>query len=439
VGIVRLSGGDLSHLVGALFVSKRSGLALRDRRPHLGKIRDERGQVLDEGLLLWFAAPHSFTGEDVVELHCHGNPWILERIVLAALALGARAAQPGEFTRRAYLSGRLDLVQADAVMQLISASSEKGVQAARRLLNGELSRQIQAIQAGVIDVLKWLEMAIDFPEEDIEPASDAQLLLGLQGLEGQLQRLCSSFRQGNRVRQGVRVVLCGRANVGKSSLFNRLLGYRRSIVADVPGTTRDVVESRLELGGISVLLQDTAGIRETLDVLESEGIDLTREAIGGAELALLVVDGSSPRQAEDEQVLALLRSSHLEWIGVLNKCDRGIHTDWADLLQATEERWLATSSSEGEGLDPLQVELTRRVEGGADGEALLITSRWQKELLEKMVENVRQAAVCIRDELTPEATAFELYECLDRVDELLGTNGREAVLDRIFADFCLGK
>ena len=391
--------------------------------------------MLDEGLLIWMRGPRSFTGEDVVEFHCHGNPWILERLVNAAMVRGARAAEPGEFTRRAYLNGRIDLIQADAVMQIISASSDRGLKAARRLLSGELSRRIESLQTKLVDVLKWLEMAIDFPEEDIEPASEAQMSMTLWNVSTELHTLIKSFRRGHRARQGARVVLCGRANVGKSSLFNALLGFRRSIVADIPGTTRDLVEASIELGGLCFYLQDTAGLRDTLDVLESQGIDMARDAIQGADLLLLVVDGSTAMTSEDEKALHAVKDSGLGWLGVLNKCDQGSALEWA----AMEGSWVPVSAQSNEGISRLQDLLLETMVGAEEGEELLLTSRWQKEVLERLLGNVETARSVMLSGLSPEATAFELYEALDRIDEIRGGSGRTDVMNRVFAEFCLGK
>jgi tRNA modification GTPase len=396
---------------------------------------DEQGQVLDEGLLLWMEGPNSYTGEDVVELHCHGNPWILERLVNVALVAGARAAEPGEFTKRAFLNGKMDLIQADAVIQLINASSERALRAARRLLSGQLSMQIEAVHGALVDVLKWVEMSIDFPEEEIEAATEEELLGSLRSISDELSRLVDSFRRGHRARGGARLVLCGRANVGKSSLFNRLLGYRRSIVADVPGTTRDVVEAWTELQGLALQLQDTAGVRETLDVLEEEGIGMTHEAIGAAELALVVVDGSVEETADDRRVLEAVQRSGVEWLGVANKADLGTLESWCRQPGV----WVKVSSRQGRGFEELQSLIVERLVGAEMGEEVLLTSQWQKDILDGARANILRAIEVILSGLSPETTAFELYEALDRLDEVRGGRGREDVMDRVFAEFCLGK
>lgn len=441
LGVVRVSGPaeKVERVVSGVFRSRGKRLErveqLADRRPHLGEFLGEQGEVLDEGLLLWMRGPRSFTGEDVVELHGHGNPWLLERLVNAVLSAGARAAQPGEFTQRAYLNGRMDLIQADAVAQLIHASSERGLKAAQRLLSGELSERLQALRQRLVEVLKWVEMAIDFPEEDVDPASDERLLeLLRRGME-EVEGLLKSYRQGQRARVGVRVVLCGRANVGKSSLFNALLGYRRSLVADVPGTTRDVVDAELELGGVLVKLHDTAGLRESVDVLESEGMGMTREVLGGAELAVWVVDGSRPPTGEDEEVAKVLSRVGVEWVGVKNKRDEGEVVGW----EGFEGEWISVSAREREGLEQFREVLTRRLVGEGGEEGLLLTSRWQKEILERLVEHLSGAMRAIEHGMTPEVTAYELYASLDRLDEITGGQGREEVMNRVFADFCLGK
>lgn len=435
IGIVRVSGRDLSSILARVFRPRSTATLLRDRKAHLGNFLDETGAVLDEGLLLWFASPASYTGEEVAELHAHGNPWILERMVRAIIASGARTAEPGEFTRRAYLNGKLDLIQADAVIQVIEASSSRALAAARRLLSGALSRRVMAWRERLIGVIAQVELQIDFPEEDELYADGDWLDAELSEIGAEVEALLTSFRQGSRARQGARVVLCGRPNVGKSSLFNALLGYRRSIVSPNAGTTRDMIDGEWELGGLRIRLQDTAGLRKTRDEVEEAGLEMTAEALQGADLALVVIDESTSGGPVPGEVMEQVKTAGVEWLGVKNKCDLRLDLAGSD----AEDGWWRVSAITGEGLSELRDEIQRRLGSQEKEEELLLTALWQKEILEGLLSSLMAARKLIHNRMLPTALAYELMEGLSLLDRVTGNSSREDVMDRIFAQFCLGK
>lgn len=435
IGIVRLSGCRLEDIVYAIFLARRPGVNLKDRRVHLGTFVDSRGRTLDEGLLVWMPGPRSYTGEDVVECHCHGNPWILQRLMEEAIVAGARCAEPGEFTKRAFLNGRIDLIQADAVIQMINSDSEQSLLAARRLFAGELSGKINGIRDVLTGVLANLEVMIDFPEESSQARPMGELTRKVSEALALARELEKSARDGERARLGVRVVICGRPNVGKSSLFNGLLGYRRAIVAGTPGTTRDVVEGSLELEGLRVHLQDTAGLRDDADEVEAVGIGIAKESVDHADLVLAVFDGSRPRDHEDDGIVGYIGGRSKKWLGVLNKSDLGIDHSWFGELP----KWHVLSAAKGDGLEALKVSVGQMLMGEKFGERLMVTSRWQKEILTEVVGNLERCLESMESGLTAEASAFEMYEALEGLEKMLGAGGREEVISKVFSEFCIGK
>lgn len=435
IGIIRISGHNIDSLVKKIFQKKEKNANLKDRKHHLGNIIDENGFVVDSGLLIWMPSPKSFTGEDVVELNCHGNPLILEKVLHSAIKAGARLAEPGEFTRRAFLNNKIDLIQAESVIQLINASSNQALKIANKLLSGDLSKKISQIETDIINVLKWLEIRIDFPEEDIEMVSDNYLIDKLTSVEIEISDLIISFEQGKKIINGMKVVFCGRSNVGKSSIFNKILGFKRSIVTDVPGTTRDIVDCFAELDGVSIQIQDTAGIRNTEDQIEKEGITLSFDAIKSSDLVVFISDGSNPPSSEDIYVLDFIKKQKNETIFVLNKNDISIDTSWL----ALNEEFINVSAKTSEGLDILKKELIKKLIPELSEDKIVLTSYWQKEVFVKSFENIKKAKENIINSLSPESISFELYEMLDHLNEIRGINSRENVINAVFADFCLGK
>jgi len=413
VGIVRLSGpsGRLDPVLSGLL----GDVDLAARRMVLANVLDADGEPIDRGLVVRFPGPRSYTGEEVVELHLHGNPTLLAAVVDRACALGARAAGPGEFTRRAVLHGQVDLVQAEAIDALIRAESVDAAKLARRHLDGELQAGLRELRDALIVVAAALEASVDFPEE-IEPHELAPDLANLEAVRGRLAELEASFHAGRRLVEGARVVLSGPVNAGKSTLFNALLGHDRAIVSEHPGTTRDVVSETVVWDGVPVRLEDTAGIREAADPVEVVGIERSRSARRGADVVIEVRDGINPSDVEGLRVAS--RGDLLTVEGRAALVDAG---------------WLVASPTDVAAVKRAVVEACRR--DAPDG-TLLHTAR-QRDGVRRAREALDEALAVGTDE--PVLAALAIRDAGRALEELVGTWVDEAVLDRLFERFCIGK
>ncbi len=429
--MVRVSGPDAVAVVSPL-VRARSPLAeFPSHALRLVALVDPRsGERLDEALCVVMRAPRSYTGEDVVELSCHGSPALVGLVTERVIAQGARLASPGEFTQRAYLNGRLDLAQAEAVALLIGARSERAVSLAARALAGDLSRRLRVLRVALLDVIAGLEVALDFPDEGVGGESSATAE-ALAALRDQASGLAVSGRRGRLLEAGLTVALVGPPNAGKSSLFNALLGRERTIVSPVAGTTRDVVDATIELAGVSVRLLDTAGLGPPRDALDAEGIRRSREAVAASDILLLVLDGTIAPDAS-----ALAETARATRVVVLTKDDLGTRVPDAAIDGAVR-----VSAKTGQGVDGLLARLARMVSeqigepGGED--ALLVTLR-QTEILEALHGSLTAALQGLGHAAT-EVVLVDLRAALGHVAALLGEEVGDAVLERIFANFCLGK
>ena len=437
IGVVRLSGDDSLDYARSLL---RDGqFAPEPNRVTLRTLRDtESDEALDQALVTYFKAPHSFTGEDVIELSCHGSPVILLRVIDALLHLGARAADAGEFTLRALSNGRMNLTQAEAVRDLIDAQTHAAARQAARQLGGELSSRIQPVKDNLIKIIVPLESAIEFVEDDLPDVAIERLGLQLQELAGNLETLANTFRSGRLLKEGVRVALIGRPNAGKSSLFNRLLSSERAIVTDIPGTTRDSLSEVVNIEGIPVLLTDTAGMRESNDPIEHLGIERTRRAVADADLVVVVVDGSQPLGTDDEEIFAeLVEAKH---IIALNKSD--LETFGAarpnGLNRALDH--VPVSAKTAAGLAELQRAILRPFRAGNEhDEDFLITSARHFDLLRRAAEALRSSNDVLRHKSSEDLILVGLYDALHFLDEITGETTPEDVLSEIFATFCIGK
>ena len=438
IGIIRLSGPQSLAIAGRIFRSSGKGgelTALASHTLHHGFIHDGRYDI-DEVLLSIMRAPHSFTREDVVEINCHGSGLALRKVLELCLRNGARLAEPGEFTKRAFLNGRLDLTQAEAVIDIINARSDEALKVATAQLEGSLSRRINGWRELLLDVLARLEAQLDFPEEDIEPQEQELLRRKLARLSEEIAALVRSFAEGRLLREGIRVVLAGRPNVGKSSLLNRLLGQERAIVTAVPGTTRDTIEEPLQLAGFPLRLIDTAGITHTRDEVEREGIRRSHYNLQQADLILLVLDASQPLQEDDRKLLRRVEQS--KTVIVLNKQDlpRRIEPNQAASL-LPGSRTVEISARQGRGIKELEqaiVELLHHGKSINQQEALLTNLR-HRQLLVQALESLKRA----QRAAVPELMATDLREGLDKLGEIIGLGSAEDLLDRIFSTFCIGK
>jgi tRNA modification GTPase len=442
IGIIRTSGPDAEGIGRVLFKPRKAVASFRSHQLYHGEIIcPASGRALDEVLVAFLRAPHSFTGEDTLEIHCHGGPLILEEVLQAVLRAGARPAEPGEFTRRAFLNGRLDLSQAEAVQEIISARTRQGLDLALGHLHGDLSRTIGELRAAILDILTLLEAEIDFQEEDgIEAAPREGLLDHLRDVTAKIEELAASYDEGKIAREGARVVITGKTNVGKSSLFNRLLGEKRAIVTPHAGTTRDFIEECVGIRGIPVRFIDTAGIRASQDPIEKEGIARVWQQAAAADVVVILLDGSTTLTAEDQGIVAANRGRNV--VVAINKSDLPrvlVRESLPDELSGRELLWI--SAKTGEGLAAFRNAIHAAVGRSSDesrSEAVLTNLR-HKIALERAFVSLRTAEQGLSGGLSPEFIAFDLREALGALGEVTGQTVTEEVLDRIFSAFCIGK
>lgn len=431
VSVLRVSGPRALEVCARVFQARLPLGELTPRAAHLARARDENGGALDDGLLLVFRAPASFTGEDVVEFQGHGGLLVTQMILEALLKAGARAAGPGEFTQRAFLNGKMDLTQAEAVMDLIHAQSTLALRAANEQLGGAIGREAAALKEELLPVLAHVEAHIDFPDEDISPDTGAALAGRMEAVMERARRLIETSEQGRILRQGARTVICGEPNVGKSSLLNALSGFERAIVSARAGTTRDTIEEIIQVHGIPLRLVDTAGLRESGDEIESIGIERARRELERADLILEVADGSRP-PAGRVAVPAGLEARHLL---VLNKADLGAAPEWHGA------GGLAVSCVSGAGLEALRDAIRAVVmrAGSLHMEHPVAVNARHKECFSRVRERVRAARTALVEGAAPEFVALDLREALQAIGEVVGAVDVEQVLDVIFSSFCIGK
>lgn len=439
VGIVRLSGPRAISIAAALFRSSRGADPLRTRRRVLhGHAVTPDGGVLDEVLLHLMRAPHSYTREDVAEINAHGGTGPLNAIVEACLAAGARLAAPGEFTQRAFLNGRIDLVQAEAVIDTIRARTRASLQAAQTAASGVLSRRIHAFAAEIAHALAHIEAAVDFPEEDLPELVTPELFEGLRRTHAAMRALLKTAEAGRLLREGATAAIAGQPNAGKSSLFNALLRDNRAIVTAVAGTTRDRLEEYMTLDGVPVKLVDTAGLRPTEDEVEAIGVQRAREALETAHVVVLVRDASAPPLSGEEELAEELAALGCPLLLAQNKSDLAPDApvpEWA----AAFARTCRVSALTGAGLPELERELAALVLGEAQfaADQALITRAHQKDSLRRAAECT--AHMLENTELSPEFLAFDLREALQALGEITGETTPDDLLGRIFSQFCIGK
>jgi tRNA modification GTPase len=443
IGVVRLAGAE-SKAIAAQMLRLAGGRALEAGRAHFGELVEiEGGERIDEVVATWFAAPHSYTTDEIVEISCHGSPVVLRRVVEMAMAQGARLAEPGEFTQRAFLNGRLDLIQAEAVRDLIDAQTVYQAKVAARQLKGSLSQLLLPVKEKLVALIARLEAGIDFAEDDVSVMPAGQILAAMDEVSVTLLQLEGSFAFGKVVHEGLTLAIVGRPNVGKSSLFNRLVERERAIVTATPGTTRDLVTETVALGGIPVRMVDTAGVREalereSLDEAEHIGIRKSIEALADADLVLVVLDSGVGLSAVDRELLADVAGRAA--IVVHNKADLGGRCEIPETLPAGRLPVVRTSALTGEGIAELRAEILRTVRGGAveDGGAMLTNLR-QQDQVQTSLEAMSAAAASVRNGIPHEMVLLDLYNALRALDELTGATTAEDILNLIFSTFCIGK
>lgn len=428
IGVVRVSGPACRHIAEGVL-----GHCPAARHAAYLRFSDAQGALLDRGIAIYYTAPHSYTGEDVLELQAHGGPALMQLLLMRCLELGARQAEPGEFTRRAYLNDKLDLAQAEAVADVISAATAEAARSAVRSLNGEFSRRVHALRDRLINLRMYVEACLDFPEEEIDFISQGDVAGKLAGIDGELQAVLAGARQGNLLREGIQVVLVGQPNVGKSSLLNQLAGEELAIVTPVAGTTRDTIRSAIQINGVPLHVVDTAGLRETADEVEQQGIARTWRALENAHVALLLVDAGHGITAAEEVILTRLRAD-LPRIWVHNKID--LSTEAARVEQRGGELHLFLSAKTGSGVELLREELLRIAGWQPGGEGVYMARARHLQALQQVQARLVKAATQLAQ---PELLAEELRLAQEALSAITGEFTPDDLLGEIFSRFCIGK
>jgi tRNA modification GTPase len=432
IGIVRISGPAARSVVLRLF---RSDSPLEHRRVLVGNWVDLNGDPLDQVVLTFAAKPNSFTGDDLVEISAHGNPIVLYRILESALRAGARMATPGEFTLRAVANGKLDLTQAEAIHEFVQAQTEQQARTQLRQIEGSASKKVAPIQGGLVDLIAHLEAGIDFAEDDVDVLQGELLAKKLESILQRLTSVQTTFEYGRLLVEGLRVTIVGKPNVGKSSLFNRLLRTDRAIVTEIPGTTRDVLTEPISLNGVPLRISDTAGIRETQDRVEAIGVSRALEVMSDSDVTIVVLDGSKRIGDEDEMILS--KAQQQSHVVVMNKSDLSPAFEWS----SDGSRVVRVSALTGAGMLELEAALSAFIsERRSDGcDDFVVTSARQNQALLRAIDGVCAASTALAKHVPHEMILLDLYAALSALNEVTGEVVTEDILDKIFSSFCVGK
>lgn len=440
IGIIRLSGPLALDIASAIFHNESRTPLDAPLRVHFGRVIDPAtNESVDEALLTYFKAPHSYTGEDIVELSCHGSPVILRRALAMIVERGARISEPGEFTFRAFLNRRMDLSQAQAVRDCINAQTEYQARVATRQLEGALSKRLAPIKDALVEIIVHLESSVEFVEDDISPETSSALRRRVEQISESLKGIAASFTFGRFVKEGFDLAIVGRPNVGKSSVFNRLVGSDRAIVTELPGTTRDALYESTSIAGVPVRLIDTAGIRETSDVVERIGITRSRTAIADADITLLVLDASEPLTEDDRQLLRDVPSAYR--LVAINKTDLPRRLDDIALADLVKRDVLSLSAATGEGFDGLIETLLARLSGEAAAERddIMITDARQHAAVTQAISQLEDARDLMMQGELEEVVLLKLHGALQALGEITGETLTDDILGQIFSTFCIGK
>ena len=434
IAIVRVSGDRAEEILKNMFIPAKPRECFESHRLMYGHVAGADGETLDEVMAVLMRAPSTYTREDVAEIHCHGGAVSAAAVLNRALALGARMAQPGEFTKRAFLNGRIDLAKAEAVMQLIGANGEAAARASVRQLEGGVSGFVKRVSDRLTGVLALLEASTDFPDEIEEEAAAAQVAGDLRDVISEIGARCDG-RGARLLREGASIVLAGRPNVGKSSLMNALLNQERAIVTDIPGTTRDVLTERVCIGGVMAELSDTAGQRDTEDPIERIGVDRAKKAMESADVVLIVLDAAAPLDESDGE---LLKSADGRCIVCLNKRDLAPAVTVEQIHGMTDAAILEMSAESGQGVPELIDEIARRISVSGEADGMLVARR-HIELARDAKESLEEAVAAIGSGMPLDTAAIDIRAALEKLSEITGENATEMVIDRIFSTFCVGK
>ena len=441
IGIVRLSGAGALSIADRIFRSgnRRDPSAVPSRRMLYGHITDPADDHrVDEVLLSVMHAPKSYTGEDVVEINCHGGMVSIRNILELVLRQGARLAEPGEFTKRAFLRGRIDLSQAEAVLDIINAKTEESMKIASEQLGGRLTERLGELRQKLIEISAFAEAYIDFPEDEIETASKGEMVKGLAEARNEISRLSDTFNEARFFRDGLSVAIVGRPNVGKSSLLNTLLSKDRAIVTDLPGTTRDLIEDYLNIKGLPIRIMDTAGIRNSDEIVEQQGIRRSMQAIEHADFIIALFDGSEPHRQEDLDLMDIIKDKKA--VVVISKADLPLRLSVGTIM-ADGGPLLSLSTVTGEGVEQLKTAIIEsNIHDWKEGhEGLVVTNMRHKTALDSAAESLQRAAGLLSGNEPLELFSIEMREALNRIGEITGAITTDDILDKIFSSFCIGK
>jgi tRNA modification GTPase len=440
IGVIRVSGPDALKILRTVI-----GVESYNPTPNLLSLKNlvdpNTGETLDQALICYFKAPHSFTGEDVVEFHCHGSPVLLRTIIDLVLNLGCRLADPGEFSLRAVTNGRLKLTEAEAIRDVIDAQTDTALRQATRQMKGEISNRLTPAKAQLLEIIVLLESSLEFVEDDLPAVTSQKIIESLQTLQLDLSRLRGTFSTGRLLRDGIRVALVGRPNVGKSSIFNMLVGHGRAIVTGIPGTTRDTLAESIGVDGFPVLLIDTAGIRTSIDEIESMGVERARREAADADLLIVVIDGSE--QLRDEDRFVLEEVSERRHIVALNKSDLPTFSTatFDEQPSSANRSAVVTVSAKSEaGLGSLRTAILKPfANGNARSEGLLITNARHHDLLVRSIEAIASSEQLLKEQASEEMVLVGLHNALRYLGDITGETTTEEILGEIFSTFCIGK
>jgi len=443
IGIVRMSGDKAMAIIKQLFINKNKEVveSFENRKLTYGMIVDGE-DIIDEVLVACMKAPHTFTREDIVEINCHGGVVPIRRIVEALLKQGCQMAEPGEFTKRAFLNGRLDLAQAESIMDMISAKTAKGFDVAFQQMEGALSKTVRELREELLKILAHVEVNIDYPDEDIEELTYADLLKDLKTIQPKIDHLLSSSEAGRIIRDGLSTVIVGKPNVGKSSLLNALLKESRAIVTEIAGTTRDIIEEYLNIDGIPIKIVDTAGIRETDDIVEKIGVERSKEFFNKADLVLVMLNAGEALTDEDREILSFIHDR--EVIVLVNKTDLDPQIDYdelAGLLGNHKERIIKISVTTGDGIESVEKEISSLVYKGdvKKDENTYVTNIRHKDALERASQSIADAIGSTEIDMALDFIEVDIKNTYEYLGEISGDTLEENVIDKIFSNFCLGK
>ena len=436
IGIIRLTGDDCIEIAEKVFTLNKKTLSqVEDRKLVLGQLHDKQGRIIDSCCAIVSHGPHSYTGEDTVEFHCHGSPAVLAAGLEALYCAGAKPAQRGEFTKRAFMSGKLDLTQAEAVIDLIEADSAEAAANAAGQVEGVLQKKLNPIYNNLTDLCSHFHAVLDYPDEDIEDFGLASYEGALKADAKALQHLMITYGQGKIMRQGVAAAIVGKPNVGKSSLLNALAGYDRVIVTNIPGTTRDTVEEVVKVGGVKLRLIDTAGIRETDDTVEAIGVERSRKAVENADMVIFVCDGSQPLTQEDEDIIDLCCDRE-NAVALINKGDLGQVVEPSDLPFMNV---IEICANTGEGLEQFADVVDTLFGGETPCDGSILTNARQYDAIRRAHDAIERSLKGLRLGLTPDMVLIDVEEAMEAMGEVTGATVREDITARIFERFCVGK